>query len=80
MAYRRVSRNRRSTGSGRRRSRTNKRVSRADLQRPQLYRASARSKPQTVRLVLEHVGAQPQLASLPAGPMQTFNRIQKARM
>lgn len=78
MAYRRVSRGRRSSGRSRGRARSNKRI--AEIQRPQLYKASARSKPQTVRLVLEHVGAQPQMATLPAGPMQTFNRIQKARM
>lgn len=74
MAKGRVSRSRRSTRSYRGGARS-KRV--AAIQRPQLYKASARNN--TVRVVLEHVGATPQVA-LPAGHMQTFNAIRKARM
>lgn len=77
MAKGRVSRGR--SGAGRnRRSTRSKRV--ADLQRPKLYKASSsRARPQTVRLVLEHTNA-PQVATLPSGPMATFNAIRKARM
>lgn len=76
MAKGRVSRSSRRTRSYRGGARS-KRV--AAIQRPQLYKASASRRPQTVRVVLEHVGATPQVA-LPSGTMQTFNAIRKARM